>query len=170
MITIRQLGPVIDEDVALIHSTLTHPLIYPRIADDGTAPADQFRVSFEYPNIGYLGAWDGETFLGLWVVDRRNAATVEVHTCLLPLAAGSKGLEAAKACAAWIWENTDFSRITTNVPVFNRLALRFAERAGMVQYGENVRSYRKDGRLHNEILLGLSRPESGGDQCQRQQL
>lgn len=169
MITIRQLGPVIDADAALIHSTLTHPLVYSRIADDATPPVDQFQVPI-LRNIGYLGAWDGETFLGLWVVDRRHMATVEVHTCLLPLAAGEKGLAAAAACASWIWANTDFARIVTSVPGFNRLALRFAERAGMVRYGENVRSYRKDGVLHNEILLGLSRPESGGDKCQRQQL
>ena len=168
MITIRQLGPVIDEDVALIHSTLTHPLVYPRITDDGSPAVDNFQVVFG--NYGYLGAWDAETFLGLWMCVRVNAATIEVHTCLLPLAAGSKGLEAAAACAAWIWANTGFDRIVTTVPEFNRLALRFAERAGMVQYGENVKSYRKDGQLHNEILLGLSRPGNGGDLCQRQQL
>ncbi len=164
MITIRQMT---EQDEALILSTLTHPLVYPRIADDASPPAEAFKVAFNYPNIGYLGAWDGETFLGLWVVDRRNAATVEVHTCLLPLAAGSKGLEAANACAAWIWANTDFDRIVTSVPDFNGLALRFAERAGMVRYGENIASYRKGGELHNEILLGLSRPRNGGDSCQR---
>jgi hypothetical protein len=162
MITIR---PMTEADSALIQSTLTHPLVYPRITDDGSPAVDKFQVVFG--NYGYLGAWDAETFLGLWMCVRVNAATIEVHTCLLPLAAGPKGLQAANACAAWIWANTDFDRIVTNVPEFNRLALRFAERAGMVQYGENVRSYRKDGVLHNEILLGLSRPESGGDPCQR---
>lgn len=165
MITIRQLYEDSNED--LILDTLRHPLVYPRIADDASPPADKLQLPRQ-PNIGYLGAWDGDTFLGLWVVDRRNAATVEVHTCLLPLAAGSKGLEAANACAEWIWANTDFDRIVTSVPVFNALALRFAERAGMVRYGENVGSYRKSGELHNEILLGLSRPRNGGDQCQRQ--
>ncbi len=163
---IKKLLADVASDAALILQTLRHPLVYPRIADDATPPAEECELPRQ-PSIGYLGAWGGDTFLGLWVVDRRNAATVEVHTCLLPLAAGSKGLEAANACAAWIWANTDFDRIVTSVPVFNALALRFAERAGMVRYGENIASYRKGGELHNEILLGLSRPRNGGDSCQR---
>ena len=158
-----------ESDAGLIRQTMTHPLIYPRITDDGSVPVEDFSPPAGGP-FGYLGAWDGETFLGLWMVERRNAVTAEVHTCLLPLAAGSKGLEAAAACAEWIWVNTDFARIVTSVPVFNGLALRFAERSGMVRYGENVGSFLKDGKLHNEILLGLSRPGNGGDQCQRQQL
>lgn len=165
-IRIAQLDP--QADAELILSTLRHPTVYPHIRDDATPPPAELQVS-SAPSIGYLGAWDSETFMGLWVVDRRNAVTIEVHICFLPLAAGSKGLEVAKAGADWVWANTDFVRIVTSVPVFNNLAIRFAERIGMQRYGENQSSFLKDGELHNEILLGLSRPRNGGDSWQQRE-
>jgi hypothetical protein len=44
------------------------------------------------------------------------------------------------------------------VPAHNRLALAFAEAAGMKVYGRNHASFLKNGELLDQICLGLSKP------------
>jgi RimJ/RimL family protein N-acetyltransferase len=61
--------------------------------------------------------------------------------------------------SSWLWAHTSCRRLITNVPARNRLALRFAEAAGMERFGVNHASLLKDGKLQDQILLGLSRPE-----------
>jgi hypothetical protein len=46
----------------------------------------------------------------------------------------------------------------TGVPQGNRLAYRFAIAAGMEQYGVNEASFIRDGRMQDQICLGISRP------------
>lgn len=152
-------------DMDLVRRVMTHPAVYPQIADDGCPPASEYRPS-EHPAYLYLLVRRGADVLGLFAFTMQNAVTVEVHTCLLPAArarleSGARiSTAAARGAAAWIWANTRAQRIVTSVPAFNRLALRLAERAGMKRYGVNEKSFQKHGILHDQILLGLSRPES----------
>jgi RimJ/RimL family protein N-acetyltransferase len=99
---------------------------------------------------------DGAEVLGLFMLVRHNAVTWEIHTCLLPSAWG-RTIEAAREMAGWAFAHMPCFRIITNVPAYNRLALKFAQRAGMIEYGTNYRSYLKDGRLWDQICLGLSK-------------
>jgi RimJ/RimL family protein N-acetyltransferase len=145
-------------DADLIRSVMTHPRVYPHITDDGCPPVEQFAPVLS-PAIWYVEAHDGEELLGLWAFVPQNAICWEVHTCLLPNAWGQRGAKAAKEMAAWIWANTDCRRIVTNVPSCNPLAYRFARKAGMVEYGRNTDSFLKDGKLYDQSLLGLSKPE-----------
>lgn len=159
MIRIRQLR---EADSDLIISTVRHPKVYPHVTDDMCPPAEAWMPTFEPGLAAYMGAWDDDLFLGLWVCVRQNGVTVEVHTCLLPCAAGSKGREAANFFREWLWSNTEFKRIETAVPVSNTVAIRFAKRAGMVQYAVRPKSFLKNGKLEDEVLLGVSKPESEG--------
>ena len=45
-----------------------------------------------------------------------------------------------------------------NVPRDNRVAYHFALAAGMNVYGQNECSFLKNGKLHDQICLGISRP------------
>jgi hypothetical protein len=59
----------------------------------------------------------------------------------------------------WAWANIqNCRRIVGSVPVTNRLACQFAERAGFAVYGVNLKSYMKGGRLLDQILFGVSAP------------
>jgi RimJ/RimL family protein N-acetyltransferase len=107
--------------------------------------------------------YDGGELLGLWMFTPQNAVCWEIHTCLLPCAWGRRAGEAARRMAEWVWANTPCRRLVTAIPAYNRLALRFAEAAGMRRWGLNERSFLKHGELQDQILLGLS-PE--GESCQ----
>ncbi len=112
-----------------------------------------------HPGLWPIAVRDGEELLGLFVFEVRNAVEWTVHTCLLPNAWGPRAKAAALGVREWIWQNTDCQRITTHVPEYNRLALRFAKQSGLVQFGLNLNSWKKNDKLHNVIELGISRPK-----------
>ena len=90
---------------------------------------------------------------------RRNQATWEVHTCLLPVAYGPKALEALRVAEEWFWRtHPEAARVVTAVSRDNMRALRFAQYAGMKAWGTNPGGIRRDGVLYDEVWLGQSRP------------
>lgn len=141
---------------------IAEPRIYRAIMDDG-APADpgEFVVA-AYESIWYVLCYDGPELLGCFALFPQNSTTWQVHTILLPQAWG-RATDAARGFVEWVWANTPCLRITTVVPVFNRLALRLAEKAGMVKFGTDTGSFLKNGQLYDQILLGISKP--GGEVC-----
>lgn len=147
-------APTRDEE--LIKAVVTHRRIYPHISDDFTDDPSLWEMP-ENENITYLCAYDGEELLGMWVLIPENTICWDVHTCLLPSAWGSRAIQAAKAAIDWVWKNTACVRLTTHVPEYNVLALRFAESAGMTKFGFNDASYQKKGKLWGQHLLGISK-------------
>ena len=145
-------------DYELVRRVVTHPRIWPGASDDFSPPAEEWRP-IEHEALWYVAVRDGEEFLGLFVFVPASPVCWEVHTCLLPCSWGERAVQAAREVAEWIWLNSGCRRITTAVPAFNRLAHRLARRAGMREYGRNLKSYMKHGKLHDQILLGLSPAE-----------
>jgi RimJ/RimL family protein N-acetyltransferase len=145
-------------DYALVREIATHPKIYDKISDDQSPIREDYRP-IESDQVFYVIVKDSQELLGMWMILPQNGVTAEIHTCLLPNAWGERAHIASILMARWIWEHTHFRRIVTNVPAYNRAALQFAEKAGMVQYGINPRSYMKRGYLFDQFLLGLSRPQ-----------
>lgn len=144
------------EDVEVIRQVITTPEIYRVSADDHSPPAAEWR-----PNLAamfYVLVKDGEELLGLFAFGVENGITVKVHTCLLPNSYGKRAAEAAKGIIQLIFSRTRFQRIVTDVPTYNRLALRFAKQAGLEQFGVNPKSFLKDGVLWDQIELGISKP------------
>lgn len=142
-------------DYALIRTIVTHPRIWPFISDDGSPPVEQYRP-IESEAVWYVVARDGAEILGLWMLHPHNAVCWEIHTCLLPGAWGDRALEAARLFPEWIWANTVCRRVVTNVPDYNRVALKFAWRSGMLEYGVNPASFLKNGKLYDQVCLGIS--------------
>lgn len=143
-------------DPILLKRIITDPKLWDRISDDYCPSRDDFQPN---PNMLYVVVRDDQELLGLWAFHLHNAICWEVHTCLLPVAWGDRGRRAALEMAEWLWANTECLRLITNVPAFNRLAFKFAKAAGMEQYGVNKLSYMKQGKLRDQILLGLSKPQ-----------
>ena len=142
---------------ALIKSIVTHPKIYPHVSDDSSPQAEQWEPA-RHESIWYVIVRDDDELLGMWMIATHNAVLGEIHTCLLPNAWGEKARKAAKELGAWVWENTPFLRITTEVPEYNRLAMRFAKLAGMAEFGRNPKSFLRHGKLWDVVLLGISKP------------
>jgi len=143
-------------DWELIKQIVTDPSVYPKVTDDKSPSAENWEpVRQDYMH--YLLAKDGEEVLGLFAVIADNAVTYRVHTCLLPNSYGPKAATAAKELIAWVFANLDCRRLVTEVPQFNRLALKFSRNAGMKEFGFNPDSYLRNGKLQGVTLLGISR-------------
>lgn len=147
------------QDPALIRSIIAHPKVYPYVTDDNAPAVEEFQPT-EHPAICYVTAHDGADLLGMWCFIPHNSVCWEVHTYMLPGHGFRRSRTAAREVAAWIFANTSCQRIFTNVPEYNRIALKYAQDAGMVEFGRNPQSFLKNGQLWTQVLLGLSRLNS----------
>lgn len=151
-------------DFALVRAIMTDPALYKHGTDDFAPPREAFQP-WENPNIWYvivredpsLGQDHPGALLGLFILALNSAVQYEIHTRLLPRAWGPRSVEAMRSVCKWAWANVpNLKRIVGSVPVTNRLACQFAERAGFEVYGVNRKSYMKGGQLLDQILFGLS--------------
>ncbi len=145
-------------DWPLIRRMMTHPRVWPHISDD-FAPAPAEFAPADNPGFCYVMVEDGDTPIGLFLLQAHNGCHVEVHTCLLPAGWVRGSREIARQAVAWLWPNCpQIERLTTTVPQNNLLALRFAQAMGMIEYGVNPKSRKKNGVLVDQTLLGMNRP------------
>lgn len=139
---------------------MAHSALYDAGADDYAPTREAFRPRTDEA-IYYVRVDDGAGYLGLFVLAPQSAVCWEIHTRLLPCAWGDRALEAMRGIVAWAFAGgaPGCRRITGAVPRENRLAIRFALRAGFQLFGVNEKSYLKNGRLTDQILLGVSPAE-----------
>jgi RimJ/RimL family protein N-acetyltransferase len=144
-------------DYKLVRSIMTHPKLYPWCTDDFSPAAEDYSPP-EHEAVWYVLVKDAGELLGLFAFVPQNGICWELHTRLLPEAWGPRALEALRCVIAWLWENTSCRRLVTNVPTFNRLALRFGRAAGLVEFGRNELSFLKNGVAYDQVLLGATKP------------
>ena len=143
-------------DMEAVKRAITHPRVYPALVDDFSPPAESF-TPIEHDAILYLAVRVDGNAAGVFMLVPVNGCTMEIHTALLPQAWGANGTLAQKALLDWVWDNTQCERLITQVPAYNTLARRYAERAGLTVYGVNPRSFKRNGQLHDIVLLGISK-------------
>lgn len=139
----------------LILSTLRNKHIYKHLTDD-SCPQNPDSFCIVSDLLLYLGVYQDDEYMGLFVIHRHNYILYEVHTCLLPVAWGSS-VDYAKSCISWMFQNTDCKRLITNVPDGNTLAIRLAQKSGMDIFGYNPSSFLKNGQLIGQTILGVSK-------------
>ena len=149
-------------DLAYVREVMTHPAIWPHVSDD-TGDRDTYAPP-DHESIYWLVPVDAAP-LGVFLVHPHSAVCWEVHTALLPQARGGKADEAAQALIAWVFGNTSCQKLITHVPAYNRRALAFAKRAGLVEEGRVTRSFLRRGSLIDQYLLGICKESP----CQQQQ-
>ena len=143
-------------EYGLVGAIRRHPKLYDAAADDFSPAVDKCVVR-EDEAIWYVLALREGSILGLFAIAPQNAICWEIHTRLLPASWGAIATAAAAGIIPWIWEHTPCERLVTVCPIYNRLAIRFAERAGLMRYGVNSKSWLKNGRLFDQVLLGISK-------------
>lgn len=148
-------------DAALVKAVMTHPAIYPHITEDGGPTPEHFDPSrsVAIDAMYFLAIWDGNTNAGVFMVHPHTTITYEVHTCILPAYWGEKAKLAAHALLEWMFSQTPCRKLITHVPIYNRVALRFAQQAGMRIEGINRASIMKNGKPMDQYLLGILKEE-----------
>jgi hypothetical protein len=149
------------KDMRLIRKFMTHPNVYPWICDD-FSPSPTDIMPIEHPSVFYICAKDKTGLLLLCMFIQQNAICWEIHASVFPRRRRARALAAAKAGIEWIWQNTRCKRLIAQIPVYNGTAYLFAKAAGLEYFGTNEKSFQKNGKLYDQILLGISRPTIGG--------
>ncbi len=143
-------------NVEYITKCVTHPKIWDMSSDDGSVEVDKY-IPVIQDNVYWLSIMHNQP-LGVFLLYPHNYVCYEVHTCLLPIAWGMSE-ECAKIGMEWMFSSTPCQRIITNIPEYNELAIRMAVKSGMEQFGVNIKSFLKKGKLYNEVMFGISKKE-----------
>lgn len=139
----------------LLMRIATHPRIYRPTSDDASPLPGAVRIP-EREDCIYLLARIDQQILGFVAFCPVNGVTFDAHLCFLTR--GPVNQQAFQKMLGWMWGATKAQRIIGAVPSYNRLAIRFAEKAGFSVYGVNQKSWMKNKRLYSMICLGISRP------------
>lgn len=146
------------EDWKLIREIALHPQIWPQISDD-FSPEPEVWQPVQNPEFWYVLARERGVPIGLFVFIPENPACWRSHVCILPEAWGSIARAACRNVFPWLWERTICKRIIGSIPVSNSLAILFAIQCGMLKYGVNPKSVMKNGKLEDQVLVGIQKPE-----------
>ena len=138
-------------DTDFIVQCVTEPSVWRMIADDGFLNPDLY-----FPPMSDSLYWLRAGDYGVFMLQPHNSVTYECHTVLLPSARG-KSVGIARLAVDWFFANSPCQRIITNVPDYNPLALRLAKKVGFTEIGINEKSILKNGVLHDQVLLGISK-------------
>lgn len=146
-------------DMEVVKRIMSHPRVWPHIHEDGpTEPAP-----FDHEGLIWAVVLDDGP-IGVFLAHQRTFVCYEMHTCLLPETWGRRASEAAQLFLTFMFCQGGCQKIVTNVPAYNRHALRFAKANGMKEEGINRASYLKDGELIDQVMLGITYKEWA--QCQ----
>lgn len=141
----------------MIRQLATDPAIFPLISDDHFSDPETWEPPHETHVVNLL-ARDAMGFFGFGIFIPRTLDCHEAHLGFLPRSYGARALLAFQEMLAWIWRNTKAARIVGEIPIENRRAIAFSERAGFERYGFNPASTLRGGILHDQVCLGISRP------------
>lgn len=151
-------------DMPLVALVMGHPRIWPHIHEDGTdEPAPQDHEALYWMQ----ATTDEQQLVGVFLVHAVSSVCYQMHTMILPECWGEMATRAVQALGVWVFNETECRKMITNVPAYNRRALRFALAGGMTQEGINRASFMRNGVLVDQIMLGITIEE--WKKCQQQQ-
>jgi RimJ/RimL family protein N-acetyltransferase len=142
------------ENLDLVRSIIIHPKIYPHVSDDGSPSPEDFIAP---PNVTYCLIHEGEDIGGVYIIVPVNFICCDIHTCILPHWWGEKAKKSILDFVEWIFKETAYEKIISWIPDNNQRALKFALQAGFKVEGLNTKSYKKDGILYDQIMVGLTK-------------
>lgn len=94
----------------------------------------------------------------LFMLVPRTLTVYEVHTMIEPEGRGRQGVRDTKKAGKWFFENNSTcEKVITYVPFFNPQARLFAKLVGLKDEGVCTRSFKKDGELVDQWVLGLEK-------------
>ena len=141
-------------DVDYLFSVFTHPDVWDWVSDDDCVKDDYQPTIHQL--ITYLAPELDGVPIGCLMLVRCNAVTVELHTAILPEYRGKCIGEVFKALMAWL-DDSQFSRIRTWVPDWNKAAYIAAKRVGFELVGTETKAFLKDEKLHDLHLFGVTK-------------
>ena len=138
-------------DLNLINEIILNPFVQDDIADDSSIGVS---ISEIPSHVRFMGVYDNDILCGLYMLIPQNCATVEVHTCLLPLLRGRKAIQAGRLIIQYMFDR--YKKIISWIPVDNKKAELYSKLLGFKIEGISRESYLKNGKLQDMKLVGIT--------------
>jgi len=143
----------------VVKSILLRPEIVATIAEDGV---DDFEPDM-IRNI-WLMMKSGETEVGLYQIERINGITAQIHANVLPEHRKPHSKATGRAALDWVYANLpEIHKVIAVIPDLYPNVRDFTMSFGFQLEGVNRQSYMKNGAIHDQWLLGITRPEIGAN-------
>ena len=143
----------------LIEDVVKNRYVWPSIIDDSLIDPDLFIAPIDDRQFTWLVVYDDNCLLGMFMAERCNLVTYEVHTMLLRPAYG-RSVDIGKGALLWAFYNLDnCKRIITEVPSFNSLADKLCRSLNLEFIGVNKLSYQLNGILYDTKWYGVSKED-----------
>lgn len=99
--------------------------------------------------------------IGLYNLHPHNSSTLEIHAFILPEYRKDKSEESGKEILKWMLEKSpvQYQKVIAQVPFLYPNVKEFCMKNGFQVEGVNRLSHKKDGVLHDQWLLGITREE-----------
>jgi RimJ/RimL family protein N-acetyltransferase len=155
------MGSVIAErtfDKDVIASIMTTPDIWDTIAEDGSN-IDDFSADCD-GECWVLMTVDNDV-IGAYNLHPHNSVTLEIHAHVLPEYRNAYSGDTGTAILQWFLDNSPnkYEKIIAQIPVIYDNVKRFTCSFGFQEEGVNRLSYKKNGNIIDQWLLGITRTE-----------
>jgi len=122
---------------------------------------DDFTTSEWAPdmNSGWFLHKEGDDVLGIWMAELRNGITIEIHPTIPKKYRGKLAYQGANEFFAWICHNTNYQKINAEIATCFPNAKLFAMQCGMKVEGKIRQSFKKNGTIYDQWMLGMTRQE-----------
>jgi len=127
------------------------------IAEDGLSLDD---AVIDTENIYWLLIKEGDQILGMFTLIPLNEVTLDGHAHVLP-EHRDKAKEIGLMSIKWLLDNVDqkYQKLNTQVPTIYPNVYHYTLKIGLKDEGLNRLSYRKNGELHDQHMVGATRDE-----------
>lgn len=140
-------------DESVIESVLREPAIFEAVRED-----DCFELLIDVENEAWVEISVNGLMIGLYNIHPHNATTCEIHAHILPEYRKKHSMDSGKCILKWFLD-TKYHKLIAQVPTCHENVIRFCEAQGFKQEGVNRLSYKKNGKIIDQVMLGMTREE-----------
>ena len=138
-----------------VRAILCDPELFGRIAEDGA----EENIPFDGHQCYMMIMVDGKA-VGVWILYPVNRSTLNLH-CNILCQFRHYGKEAGKLILEWFIDEgpEQYQKLNAEIPVIYPEVYHFTKGFGFVDEGVNRQSIMKNGKLEDQIRLGITRDE-----------
>lgn len=141
-------------DQELIEGFLREPSIYARIKEDGCN-----EVKLDPDSEAWLLMTDKTTAVGVYCLHPLNSTTLQIHAHVIDVYRQDHAYETGLEALRWFLNNTEHLKLVAEIPTLYPDVIKFTKKYGFQHEGLNRQSIMKQGKLYDQVWLGITRPE-----------
>lgn len=144
------------EDYDRVKEIMTDDSTFPHGVDDGCPSADEYDPTpILSCNLIYVLMPDNNS---LAIFAPINHINYDQHVCALPEARDRTNKIWFDAWD-YMFTQTPCEKITVQIPEYNQLVYAKAKKVGLIREGLSVKSIKRNGKLYDQILMGITKEE-----------